>query len=156
VKPTRILLADDHEIVRRGLQAVLETNPAFEIVGEAVDGQDTIEKAARLKPDVVVLDISMPRIDGFDAVRRIVRQKPDIKVLVLAAHESDTMATRALQAGAQGCILKSDSGREVLMAVESVRQGKPYFNLKVAEMVLRGFRQDNGVARNGNGSSGGQ
>jgi len=145
MKPTRILLADDDEIVRRGLRAILETNETFEIAGEAVDGQDAIEKAARLKPDVVVLDISMPIIDGFEATRRIVQDTPNIKVLVLTVHDSVTVATRALQAGARGYVLKSDAGRELLVAVDSVRQGKPYFTSKVAEMVLRGFPRDNMV-----------
>ena len=145
MKPTRILLADDHEIIRRGLRAILETDETFEIAGEAVDGQDAIEKAARLKPDLVVLDISMPIIDGLEATRRIVRDTPNIKVLVLTVHDSDTVATRALQAGARGYVLKSDAGRELLVAVDSVRQGKPYFTSKVAEMVLRGLRHDNTV-----------
>ena len=138
MKTTRILLADDHEIIRRGLRAILETDETFEIAGEAVDGQDAIEKAARLKPDVVVLDISMPGVDGFEATRRIVRDTPNIRVLVLTVHDSDTVATRALQAGARGYVLKSDAGSELLMALESVRQGKSYFTSKV-EMVLRGW-----------------
>src|SRR5712671_2338978 len=144
MKPTRILLADDDEIVRRGLRAILETNETFEIAGEAVDGQDAIEKAARLKPDVVVLDISMPGVDGFEATRRIVQDTPSAKVLVLTVHDSDTVATRALQAGARGYVLKSDAGSELLVALDFVRQGKPYFSSKVAAMVLRDQKFTNG------------
>ena len=142
MKTTRILLADDHEIIRRGLRAILETDETFEIAGEAVDGQDAIEKAARLKPDVVVLDISMPGVDGFEATRRIVRDTPNIKVLVLTVHDSDTVATRTLQAGARGYVLKSDAGSELLVALDFVRQGTPCFTSRVAGLVLRGFRRD--------------
>ncbi|MFB3923240.1 MAG: response regulator [Terriglobia bacterium] len=140
MKVSRVLLADDHEVVRKGVKALLESRPEFDIVGEAVNGREAVKKAAALKPDVVILDISMQGMNGLEATRQIVQETPRTQVLILTVHDSEAMACEALEAGARGYLLKSDAGRDLLLALESLRQEKPYFTAKVAEMVLKGFR----------------
>src|SRR5262245_29034633 len=122
MKPTRVLLVDDHEVVRKGLRALIDSRPEFEIVGEAVNGRDAIEKTTRLRPDVVILDLSMPEMSGLEATRQIVKTVPQTQVLVLTIHDSENMASAALQAGARGYVLKSDAGRELLTALTSLRE----------------------------------
>jgi DNA-binding NarL/FixJ family response regulator len=117
MKPTRVLLADDHEIVRKGLRSLIDGRPEFEIVGEAINGRDAIEQATRLKPDIVILDLSMPEISGLEATSQILKNVPQTEILVLTIHDSENMATAALQAGARGYVLKSDAGRELLNAL---------------------------------------
>src|SRR6266568_7946995 len=141
MKPTRILLADDHEVVRKGLRALLETHAGYEVVGEAVDGREAIEMAARLRPEVAILDVSMPDISGLEATRQIVDENPQVKVLILTIHDSQYMASEALRAGARGYVLKSDAGLDLLQALESLGQNKPFFTPKVAELVLEGFKK---------------
>jgi DNA-binding NarL/FixJ family response regulator len=137
----RVLLADDHEVVRKGVRALLESHPGYEVIGEAVDGRDAIEKAARLRPDVVILDVGMPDINGLEATRQIVNENPQTRVLILTIHDAQYMASEALRAGARGYVLKSDAGPELLLALESLRQNKPFFTPKVAELVLEGFKK---------------
>jgi DNA-binding NarL/FixJ family response regulator len=139
MKPTRVLLVDDHEVVRKGLRALIDSRPEFEIVGEAVNGRDAIEKTKRLRPDVVILDLSMPEMSGLEATRQIVKNVPQTQVLVLTIHDSENMASAALQAGARGYVLKSDAGRELLTALTSLRDNKTYFTQKVAGMITKGL-----------------
>ena len=110
--PFRILLADDHEVVRAGLRALLEEQSGWEVVAEAVDGRDAVEKASKLKPDAVVIDIAMPSLNGLEAVRQILKAVPNAKVLVLTMYDSDPLIQQVLQAGARGYLLKSDAGRD--------------------------------------------
>ena len=128
---TRILLVDDHEVVRRGLRTLLETRPDFEVCGEAADGAEGVQRALALRPDIVVLDISMPEMDGLEAARRIVVQVPAAEVLMLSMHESEGTVRAVIAAGARGYMLKSDAGRDLLSAVESLREGKPFFSLRL-------------------------
>ena len=137
---TRILVADDHEVVRRGLQALLEAQPGWEVSGEAVDGREAVEKAKQLKPDVVIMDISMPVLNGLEATRQILKVNPHARVLILTMHESDQIVREVLDAGARGYILKSDAGRDLVGAVEALRRYNSFFTSKVAEMVLDGYR----------------
>jgi len=118
--PVRILIVDDHELVRRGLRSILATRPEWEICGEAADGGDAIEKARGLKPDIVLLDITMPHMNGLDAARIIRRDVPRAKVIILSQYDESEMRTRALDAGAQGYISKSDAARQLLIAIESL------------------------------------
>src|SRR6202166_3538186 len=139
MKNLRILIADDHELVRRGARAVLHSQPGLRVVGEAVNGRDALEKAIKLKPDVAVLDISMPDLDGVEVTRRIAEEVPITKVLVLTMHESDQMVKHALEAGACGYILKSDLTKCLAKAVKVVSEGKRFLTPKVSEIVLDGF-----------------
>jgi DNA-binding NarL/FixJ family response regulator len=137
--PFRILLADDHEVVRAGLRALLEEQNGWEVVAEAVDGRDAVEKATKLKPDVVVIDIAMPSLNGLEAVRQIVKSVPSTKVLVLTMYDSDPLIQQVLQAGARGYLLKSDAGRDLVSAIEALRRNKTFFTPKVSQMVLEGY-----------------
>ena len=116
----RILIVDDHELVRRGVRSILVTRPEWEICGEAADGSDAIEKARDLKPDVVLLDITMPRMNGLDAARIIRRDLPRAKVIILSQYEGAEMRARALEAGAQAYVSKSDASRQLLIAIDSL------------------------------------
>lgn len=136
----RILVADDHEVVRRGLQALLEAHPGWEVSGEAADGREAVEKAKQLKPDVVIMDISMPVLNGLEATRQILKLNPTARVLILTMHESDQIVREVLDAGARGYVLKSDAGRDLVGAVEALRRYNSFFTSKVAEMVLDGYR----------------
>jgi DNA-binding NarL/FixJ family response regulator len=135
----RILLADDHEVVRAGLRALLEEQSGWEVVAEAVDGRDAVEKASKLKPDVVVIDIAMPSLNGLEAVRQIVKAVPNTKVLVLTMYDSDPLIQQVLQAGARGYLLKSDAGRDLVSAIDALRRNKTFFTPKVSQMVLEGY-----------------
>jgi DNA-binding NarL/FixJ family response regulator len=135
----RILLADDHEVVRRGLCALLRAQPDWEVCGEASDGRQAVEKVMELKPEVVVLDIGMPNLNGLEATRQILKAHPQTKVLILTLHDSDQVVQEVLNAGARGFLLKSDAARDLVAAVEALRRGKIYFTPKVASMVLEGY-----------------
>jgi DNA-binding NarL/FixJ family response regulator len=135
----RIMIADDHEVVRRGLRALLEGQPGWVVCGESSDGRDVLQKAAELRPDVIVLDIAMPNLNGLEAARQLVKANPRAKVLVLTLHDSEQLIHEVLVAGARGFLLKSDAARDLVTAVEAIRQGKTYFTSRVAAMVLDGF-----------------
>jgi DNA-binding NarL/FixJ family response regulator len=137
--PFRIVVADDHEIVRRGLCALLRNQPDWEVCGEASDGREAVEQALTLKPAVVILDIGMPNLNGLEAARQILKANPQIKVLILTLHDSDQVVQDVLNAGARGFLLKTDAARDLVAAVEALRQNKIYFTPKVAAMVLDGF-----------------
>jgi len=122
----RILIADDHPVVRRGLRALLANHPQWEIVAEAEDGIDAVEKVVRLRPDVVLLDISMPRMDGLEACRRIRKLAPACEVLIVTQHDTQQMSSEALKAGARGYVVKSNTVRDLLPAVEAVSQHKSF------------------------------
>ena len=137
--PFRILLADDHEVVRAGLRALLEEQPGWEVVAEAVDGRDAVDKATKLKPDAVVIDIAMPSLNGLEAVRQIVKAVPQARVLILTMYDSDPLIQQVLQAGARGYLLKSDAGRDLVSAIDALRRNKTFFTPKVSQMVLEGY-----------------
>jgi len=135
----KVLLADDHEIVRKGLRSMLEAQRDCEVVGEAGDGRQAVAMTKELKPDVVILDISMPLLNGMEATRQILKDRPQTKVLVLTMHESDPLIREVLDAGARGYILKTDAGRDLVTAVESLRRNKTFFTSRVSQMILDGF-----------------
>ena len=132
----RILLADDHDVVRRGLRSLVEAQAGWEVCGEAATGREAVEKAGRLRPHVVIMDITMPELNGLEATRRIRKAIPQAQVLILTVHESELLLAEALRAGAQGCMVKSDAGRELVNALEALTQGKPFFTSKVAGILL--------------------
>ena len=135
----RILVADDHEVVRKGLVALLQAQADWQVCGEAGDGREAVEKATQLKPDVVILDIGMPSLNGLEATRQILKANPQARVLVLTLHDSDQVVREVLNAGARGFLLKSDAARDLVAAVEALRRDKTYFTSKVAAMVLEGY-----------------
>ncbi len=133
--PLRILIADDHAVVRAGLRALLESREGWQVCAEAVDGRDAVEKATKHKPDVAVLDIAMPLLNGVEATRQIRKASPHTQVLILTMHESDELVQQVVEAGARGYILKDDAGRVLLAAVDALRQKKPYFSLRVSPAI---------------------
>src|SRR5712691_9129411 len=135
----RIFIADDHEVVRKGLMSLLQAQPDWEVCGEAADGREAVDKAQQLKPDVVILDIGMPSLNGLEATRQILKSNPQAKVLILTLHDSDQVVREVLNAGARGFLLKSDAARDLVAAVEALRRDKTYFTSKVAAMVLEGY-----------------
>ncbi|HVL71735.1 MAG TPA: response regulator transcription factor [Beijerinckiaceae bacterium] len=135
----RILLADDHEIVRRGLKELLEEQVGWTVCAEAANGREAVELAIRAKPQVAVLDLSMPELNGLEATRRIRQAAPQVEVLVFTMHESEDLIREVLAAGARGYLLKSDATRQLIPAVESLSRRKPYFSGRVSEVVLDGF-----------------
>lgn len=139
MKNLRILLADDHPLMRRGSRWVLQSRRGWKVVGEAVNGTEAISKAKKLRPDVVIVDIGMPEQDGVQVTRQIREALPGTKVLVLTMHESDYMVQSALEAGAHGYILKSDLTELLIKAVEDVIEGKRSLTPKVSEIVVEGF-----------------
>ncbi|HEX5483085.1 MAG TPA: response regulator transcription factor, partial [Terriglobia bacterium] len=136
---TRVLLVDDHELVRRGLHAVLESEPGYEVCGEADNGLGALEKVRQLKPDVVVLDICLPGLNGVEIARRIAKNFPECRILALTMSDSEQLAYQLLDSGVQGYLLKSDAARDLMVGVESVRCGRPFFTSKVSTMVLHGY-----------------
>jgi DNA-binding NarL/FixJ family response regulator len=135
----RILIADDHELARNGIRCVLETHAGWEVCGEATDGREAVELAARLKPDVLLLDIGMPNLNGLDATRQILAMTPEARILILTVHDSEQVVREVLAAGARGFLLKSDAGRDLLVAVEALQHRRTYFTPKVAQMMLDGY-----------------
>lgn len=132
----RILIADDHDVVRYGLRKLLQAQPGWEIVAEAVDGKDAIDKAAATKPDVAVLDCMMPRLGGAEATRQIRARLPNTEVLIFTAHDDERLIDHLLRAGARGYILKSDAQDQLVEAVQSVSEHKPFFTSTVSETLL--------------------
>jgi DNA-binding NarL/FixJ family response regulator len=138
-KRVRIMLVDDHEMVRRGLRTVLEGRNGYEICGEAGNGREAVKMAAKLRPDVVVMDLTMPELGGLEATRRILKEVPDCSVLVLSMHESEQLIHEVLHAGARGYVLKSDAGTQMVEAVRAVAEGATYFTSKVSDLMLNAY-----------------
>ena len=130
MKPVRILIADDHEVVRQGVRAVLEGQAGWVVCGEASSGREAVAKAVALQPDIVVLDVSMPELNGFEATRQIRRTVP-AKILILTMHESDQVVTEVLDAGAHGYVLKTDAGRTLVEAIRALLGRREFFTERV-------------------------
>ena len=143
MKARAILIADDHEVVRRGIRALLDARPEWTICGEAATGSEAVEKAGKLRPDLVLLDLSMPDMNGLEAIPRIRDACPDAKILVLTMHDSGEMAARVLATGACGLVLKSDAVRDLVRAVESVEAGKPFLSPSVTKLIIGHLAQTN-------------
>jgi DNA-binding NarL/FixJ family response regulator len=135
----RILVVDDHAVVRRGVRALLEGHPGWEVCGEAGTGREAVEQASRLKPDIVVLDLSLPELNGLEATRQILRELPRTEVLVLTMHHSEELAQQVLQAGARGYVLKSDAGESLIAAVETLVRREPFLTPRLTELVLERY-----------------
>jgi DNA-binding NarL/FixJ family response regulator len=139
MKSVRILLADDHTVMRTGLKLLLERQPDFEVVGEACDGRETTALAARLKPDIVVLDIAMPQLSGLEAARQINAQSPRTGIVILSMHSDETYVTRALKAGARGYLLKDSAESDLISAIRAVVAGKAFFSPAISKMLVEDY-----------------
>lgn len=139
MKSARILIADDHELVRRGLHATIAEHAGWEVCGEASSGREALEMARHLKPDIAVVDFAMPDLNGLEAARRIRSELPGTEVLMLTMHETESLVREALAAGVRGFILKSDAGRLLADAIESLLLHKPFFTGRVSQLILHGY-----------------
>jgi len=134
-----IVLADDHDVVRRGLKALLQEHTGWEICGEALSGREAVELTSQLQPDVAIVDLMMPDLNGLETTRQIRKASPRTQVLIFTMHQSESLIHQVLEAGARGYLLKSDAGRHVVTAVETLLRRQPYFSAQVSETVLEGF-----------------
>ena len=135
----RILVADDHEIVRRGLVSLIKSHPDWEVCAEAENGRQAVEKASLSKPDIAILDIGMPVLNGLEATRQILRDRPGTRILVLTITDTDQAVQAVLDAGARGFLLKSDAARDLVTALEALEHNKAFFTARVADLVLSGY-----------------
>jgi DNA-binding NarL/FixJ family response regulator len=136
---TRILIADDHDVVRAGLRAILQSEPGWEVVAEASDGKEAIDCALATRPDIAVLDYGLPTVNGIEATRQIRARLPSVEVLIFTMHDSDTLVRDVLEAGARGFLLKSDARRFLISAIETLAAHKPFFTGAVSEALLENF-----------------
>jgi DNA-binding NarL/FixJ family response regulator len=143
---TRILIADDHDVVRSGLRAILEAHPGWEIVAEAANGREAIKKALETKPDVAVIDYSLPLLNGIEATRQIRKREPRTEVLIFTMHDEEILIRNVLEAGALGYLLKADAKRYVVAAVEALAEHKPFFTARVSQTLLASFLGKRGAA----------
>jgi DNA-binding NarL/FixJ family response regulator len=141
LRKVRLLVADDHETIRRGVRALIERQPGWEICGEAATGRESVKKALDLAPDVVILDIAMPELNGLEAARQILKANPQAEVLILTMHESEQLVKEVLAAGAHGYVLKSDAGGDLVAAVRALSNHKVFFTSTVAKTMLEEFRR---------------
>ena len=135
----RIVLADDHTILREGLRALLSTNADFEVVGEAEDGRQAVRCVEKLEPDLLLMDLSMPRMSGMDAISEIKKRHPDTKIIALTVHNTEEYLLTTLQAGADGYVLKDATHDELVMAIHNVVKGKSYLSPGISEKVIEGY-----------------
>jgi DNA-binding NarL/FixJ family response regulator len=138
-KQYRIVIAEDHTILREGLKSLLRADPDFDIVGEAEDGRDAIRCVQTLSPDLVLMDLSMPRMNGLDALKEIKKQNPEAKIIVLTVHKTEEYVLTTLQAGADGYVLKDATHSELVMAIKNVLMGKRYLSPGISEKVIEGY-----------------
>src|SRR5216684_8760777 len=135
----RILIADDHEVARQGIRALLESHPGWEVCAEAKDGREAVELATYSKPDIALLDIGMPNLNGLDAARQILAMSPAIRILILTMHDAEQVVREVLAAGARGFVLKSDAARDLVAAVDALQHRRTFFTTRVTQMVLNGY-----------------
>jgi DNA-binding NarL/FixJ family response regulator len=135
----KIVIAEDHTILREGLRMLLSSNPAFEVVGEAQDGLEAIRSVEALKPDLILMDLSMPRMNGVGAIQEIKKQSPSTKILVLTVHKTEEYILTTLKAGADGYILKDATHGELMLAIDNIFSGKSYLSPGISEKVIEGY-----------------
>jgi two-component system, NarL family, response regulator NreC len=145
IKRTRILICDDHTLFVEGIKAMLRNESSLEIVGEARDGRQAVELVKELKPDLLLMDVSMPDMNGFDATQRVHELDPNIKVLILTMHDEEELVARCLEAGAAGYIIKDAPASQLLYAIEMVKKGERYLSPVVLKQVVAGYVKNSNV-----------
>jgi DNA-binding NarL/FixJ family response regulator len=141
VKNLKILVADDHDLMRRGLKVLLDARQGWSVCAEASTGREAVTMAESLRPDIAILDISMPELNGVEAARRILKLSPNTEVLILSMHYSDQLIREILEAGVRGYIVKSDSDRDLVIAIEALSNHKPFFTPRATELILSNYNQ---------------
>ena len=141
MKNLRILVADDHDLMRRGLKVLLDARQGWSVCAEASTGREAVTMAESLRPDIAILDISMPELNGVEAARRILKLSPNTEVLILSMHYSDQLIREILEAGVRGYIVKSDSYRDLVIAIEALSNHKPFFTPRATELILSNYNQ---------------
>jgi DNA-binding NarL/FixJ family response regulator len=136
MRRVQILLADDHELVRKGLRALLEAQPGWKVIAEATDGREAVEKAIDMRPDVAILDIAMPSLNGLEATRQIAKKAPRTRVLILTMHDTNPLIQQVVKAGARGYVLKSDVASDLVSAVDALCRDQTFFTSKVSQIIL--------------------
>jgi two-component system response regulator NreC len=142
VKSIRILLADDHTVMRKGLRLLLESQPEFSVVAEAADGRQAVERAEAAQPDVAVIDIAMPNLSGIEAAQRMAAALPHIAIVILSMHSDEGYVLRALKAGAKGYLLKDSAEGDLIEAIKAVHQGKTFFSPEISKMLVEDYMQE--------------
>ena len=143
MKKTRILIADDHDVVRSGLRMLLQSSPDYTIVGEAANGEDAVKMANKLKPDIAILDVSMPKMNGIEATKLISERLPKTRVVILTVHEDEEYVYQILKAGASGYVLKNAGKKEIFNAIRSAMAGERFFSPGISKVIIEGFiKQD--------------
>lgn len=144
-EPYRIIIADDHGLIRKGLRTIIEIESDMQVIGEAEDGEKLLEFLIREQPDMIIIDISMPRLNGIDAIRKVVEQYPEIRILMLTMHRNSQYFYKAISAGAHGYLMKDDSDTELLTAIDTVRSGKTYISpqlsTEITNTMISAFRE---------------
>ena len=143
----RILIADDHELIRRGVRDLLAEREGWRVVAEAANGREAVERARELEPEIAVLDFSMPEMNGPEAAAAIAKVSPGTGVIVLTMHDSEEMIRTVLRSGARGFVLKSDADVDLVRAIEAVAEGRQFFTQRVADLILRGYLTGSGSSR---------
>jgi len=139
LKNIKIVLAEDHTILREGLKALLSSDPQFDIIGEAADGREAVRCVEKFGPDLLLMDLSMPRMSGMEAIREIKKRYPETRIIALTVHKTDEYLHTTLQAGADGYVLKDATHDELVMAIKNVMKGKSYLSPGVSEKVIEGY-----------------
>lgn len=141
LRPIKILLADDHSVVRHGFRRILETQEDLQVVGEVSNGREAVEQAEALQPDLIIMDVTMPELNGIEATRRVAEVAPRTRVLALSMHRDAVYVREILRAGAKGYLLKDSSEADLISAVRAVSQGEGYLSPAVSEAVLSDYRK---------------
>jgi len=139
VKQIRILLADDHTVMRRGLRLLIESQPEFSVVAEASDGRQAVQQAEATLPDVAVMDIAMPNLSGIEAAQRIAASQPNTAIVILSMHSDEGYVLRALKVGAKGYLLKDSAEGDLIEAIKAVHQGKTFFSPEISKMLVEDY-----------------
>lgn len=151
VKNIRILIADDHDIVRAGIRLLIKSEPGWEICGEAADGREAVALAEKLQPDLIVLDLTMPEMNGLEAARQIKKRLPEVELVMLTAHDNEDLVHQVFEVGARSYILKTEAAKHLIPAIRAASVHKPFFTSKVSEIVFARYMGGTGADQKNSG-----